>query len=98
MQSFKTAELERMSGKLKAIRSDVSHHLKFWVVDADGKKLYPPYCISKGHKDMPGFVGEKIRKALYLDQEEFRILIGCKMGREEYLTIRRQRDLGSYAR
>lgn len=96
MQSFKTAEFERMSGKLRAVRSDIKHHLKYWIVDANGRKLYPPYCISKGHKDAPGFVTEKVRKALYLSQDEFRILIGCGMDRDEYLTIRRQRDSGSY--
>ncbi len=85
MQSFKTSEFERMSTKLRAVKSDVSHHLKYWIVDANGKKLYPPYSISKGRKDAPAFVTEKVRKALFLNQDEFRTLIGCGMDRDEYL-------------
>jgi hypothetical protein len=96
MQSFKTVEFEQMSNKLKAVKSDVSHHLKYWIVDSNGKRLYPPYSISKGRKDAPGFVTEKVRKALFLDKDEFRGLIACRMNRDEYLRIRRTRDIGSY--
>lgn len=89
--SIQIKTLERVFTKLKVQRTSSNHHVKGFLVDK-GVKLYPPVYYSKGRGELPLFVQEKLRKALYLDRKEFSTLCRCKISHEEYYKIRRKRD------
>lgn len=91
MKTVKTAEMERVFDKLKVMERPSDHHRSGFIVDDDGKKLFPPVFFSKGRKDIGPFVADKIRKSFLLTQREFSVLISCRMSRLEYLSLRRSR-------
>lgn len=86
--SYKCSEAERMFGKLKVVRSSANHHVKGFVLDLDGKKLFPPIYYNKGRKDLPARIVKKLRVNLGLNDEDFHELISCRMSRAEYLAQR----------
>jgi hypothetical protein len=90
--SYKTAQMERVFDKLQVECKPSNHHRSGFIVDDDGKKLFPPVFFSKGHKDIGPVIANKIRKAMYLDQTSFDELLKCHMSRREYLAYRRTND------
>lgn len=89
--SYKTAQMERVFDKLQVDEKSSKHHRSGFIIDVDGKKLFPPIYFSKGHKDIGPNIARQIQKSLLLHQDEFDTLIRCHMSRTEYLALRRNR-------
>ena len=87
--TYKTAQMERVFVKLQIEEKSSNHHRSGYVVDDDGKKMFPPIYFSKGRKDIPGPVAKKIRQQMFLSRDEFDQMIGCVMTRKQYLEIRK---------
>ena len=89
MANYKTRQAVSMFKKLKIKKTDVNHHVKGFIIDDNGKKLYPPVFVSKGLKELPVAVESKLRKSLKLSKDEFHELISCHMSRDQYLARRK---------
>ena len=91
MKCVKPAEMERVFDKLKVVGRSSTHHRPAFIVDRDGKKLFPPLFFSKGKSEIGPAVTDAIRKSLLLRKDEFGTLVRCRMSRDEYLEIRKSR-------
>lgn len=83
------SELERIFKKLEIEAKHSTHHVAGWLV-VDGQKVLALH-YSRGRKDMPGYVPHRFRKALHLKVDEFVRFKRCKMGKDEYLALLRER-------
>lgn len=88
--SYKAAQMERVFEKLQIDCKSSNHHRSGFIVDDNGRKLFPPIYFSKGHNDIGPLIARKIRKAMLLDQSKFDLLLKCHMSRRDYLAARRQ--------
>lgn len=86
--SYKCSQAERMFGKLKIARASSNHHVKGFVLDLNGNKLFPPVYFNKGRKDLPARIVKKLKTNLGLNDDDFDELISCRMSRHEYLMRR----------
>jgi len=89
--SLQSKTMLRVFDKLKLQRSKSTHHVRGFLVH-EGRKLYPPIHISKGKKEVPKFVQDKLRKALFLSRGEFSTLCKCKLSGPDYYSLRLERD------
>lgn len=85
------AELKRIFNKLEIEPKQSTHHVAGWLV-VDGKKILALH-YSRGHKDMPGHVPHRFRKALHLKTDEFQVFKRCRMDKDEYLELLRERGI-----
>jgi hypothetical protein len=88
MANYTTRQAISMFEKLKVQNGTSNHHIKGFIIDDDGRKLFPPIYVSKGNKELPRHVEKNLAACLKLGPEHFRLLITCKMSRTEYLQIR----------
>lgn len=92
--TYKTAQMERVFLKLQIDEKSSKHHRSGFVIDDDGKKLFPPLYFSKGHKDIPAAVARKIRQQMFLNTDEFDSMVRCVMSRKQYLELRKASSRG----
>lgn len=85
---YKRKEGLRVMDKLHVQRTPPDHHIKGFVVNDNGDKLYPPIYLNKSMKDIPPRIAEKLRKSLFLEHDQFDRLMSCTMSRSEYLDTR----------
>jgi len=92
MANHTSKQAGKMFTKLKIQNSKSNHHVKGFIIDHNGKKLFPPIFYSKGNKELPARVERNLCKALQINMDQFCELIECHMSREEYLKIRNSND------
>lgn len=92
MPNYKSHQAEKMFEKLKIENGSSNHHIRGFLIDDTGKKLFPPLFFSKGNKELPKRVENNLRKSLKLKAEEFNKLITCHMSRPEYMKLRKLYD------
>jgi hypothetical protein len=93
MASYKTSQAERVFNKLEVEEGGSDHHRRGFIIDeASGRKLFPPVYFNKGRGDIYPKLATKMRRALFLDQNEFDELMRCSMKKSAYFEIRRRRD------
>ncbi len=86
---LKKREAERVFRKLRVTEKVSTHHVA-GVVRLDGILAVPIY-YSRGRGDMPGRVGDRFRRSLYLSVEEFQRLAKCSMSRDQWVALVRSR-------
>jgi hypothetical protein len=86
-----TRDTERIFKKLQIEVVSCKHHVRGFLV-VDGRRVLPLH-YSNGRKDLPGSVPHLFRKALHLTVEEFAVMVGCTMGRDEYVELLKQRNI-----
>jgi len=80
--------MERVFTKLQIQEKSSTHHRSGFIVDENGRKLFPPIFFSKGDKDIGANICRKLRNALFLDSDSFDTLMRCRMSRAQYLETR----------
>ncbi len=78
--------------KLGLKRSNATHHIRGFLIDPKGIKLFPPLSVNKGSGDLPPRIQRKLQKGLRLDDSEFNELFRCSMKKNEYFKIRESRE------
>ena len=86
-----TKEATSLMRKLEIELVECKHHIRGFVT-YNGRRLFAVHC-SYGTKDLPGNVPHLFRKSLRLSTSEFEILRSCKINRERYLEILKERGL-----
>lgn len=84
-----TREAERIFVKLEVNPRRSTHHVA-GVVVVDGVGHFPVH-YSHGRKGLHGRAAQSFRKSLHLEPKEFAVLKRCKMSRDEYFDIVRER-------
>lgn len=85
------ADAQRIFRKLDLQAKRSTKHVYGWLV-VDGQRVLTLH-YSHGRGDMPGHVPDRFRKAMHLNRTEFADMVGCTMGREEYVALLRQRGV-----
>lgn len=85
----KKKDAQKVFSKLQVSERRSTHHVA-GVVEVDGVLTIPVY-YSHGRGDMPGRVGDKFRKSLFVSEDEFRQLVGCTMPRDGWQALVRER-------
>ncbi len=49
--------------------------------------------VSHGEGDIPGIVARRIQKQLYLNQNQFKTLIKCPLGYDEFVIILKEKGI-----
>jgi hypothetical protein len=86
-----TSEAVKLMRKLGLKTKECSHHLR-GVMVVDGRDLFAVHC-SFGCKDLPDGVPHRFRRSLHLSAEEFEVLRSCRMSREDYIALLRQKGV-----
>jgi hypothetical protein len=76
--------------KLK-MKIEKTHHKNAYF-EYNGK-LHLKTRISHGKGDIPKPVIERIRKQLFLDHSQFKDLVNCPLGYEEFVEILKDRNI-----
>ena len=76
--------------KLK-MRIEQTHHKNAYF-EYEGI-LYLKTRISHGKGDIPKPVTERIRKQLFLDRSQFKDLVDCPLGYEEFVEILKEKNI-----
>lgn len=85
------ADAAKIFDKLEVQGRRNTKHVYGWFV-VDGKRVLPLH-YSYGRGEMPGHVPDRFRSSLKLDREQFAAMVGCKMKRDEYVSVLRQRGI-----
>jgi hypothetical protein len=80
-----TTEAEAILKKLEVKWKTSTHHRAGFVY-VDGVRALPVH-FSHGKKTMPGHIGDKFRRSLLLNQDEFNVLRRCTMTRLEWIAL-----------
>ena len=86
----KKREAEAIVNKLE-IKYKSKKHNHGWFRHR-GKPILHVY-YSHGRGDMPGKVGDMFRQSLKLDEEQFKDLRDCPLGREGYINILKEKKV-----
>lgn len=87
---LKRKDFERMFNKMKATKKDCKHHIRAFI--EIGHDVTIPVFVSHSSKEVPYFVIEKIAKSFNLDKPSFVSLCKCKISRDEYFEIQRDKS------
>ena len=84
--TIKTRDFDHLVAKLGLVTRDSGDLLAWLEVEVDGKvKKVARTRRSKGSGDLP--MQHSIRQQLHLNEQQFKVAIGCKLTREEYISI-----------
>jgi hypothetical protein len=86
-----TKEAIKLIHKLELEIIECKHHVRGFLV-LNGRRIFPVHC-SFGHKDLPGHVPHLFRKSLMLSVEEFETLRSCRLDRNSYLDLLKQKGV-----
>jgi hypothetical protein len=86
-----TNDAARVLRKLGVELTECKHHVRGFLTVNDKKVL--PVHYSFGKKDLPGDIPHRFRRSLSLSQDEFCVLVGCSMTRDQYLTLLRAKGV-----
>jgi hypothetical protein len=86
-----TENAGRILTKLAVELTQCKHHVRGFVC-LDGRRLFPVH-FSFGNKDLPGNVPHLFRRSLHLTLDEFEVLRGCSMTREQYFELLRRKGV-----
>ena len=87
--TLKTAEAERIFGKLKLVEKRKGYHVRGYLYFRG--RLIAVAQYSHGNKDLPGRVPTRFRESLYLSEQEFLPMKRCTMKLPEYLDLLRSK-------
>ena len=73
------------------MRIDYTHHKNAYF-EYNGKE-YLKTRISHGEGEIPKPVVERIRKQLFLNQSQFRDLVKCPLGYDEFVEILKRKQI-----
>ena len=85
------ADAKRVANKLQIEHVDCKHHHAGFLV-VDGVKVLKVH-YSHGSGDMPPTVVHLFRKSLKLSLGDFRCLVACTLGRDDYIELLRNQGV-----
>ncbi len=81
---LKKRQAERSLAKLRFQIKSTHHKMAFFIYEG---QMILRTRVSFGRGDIPGNVGDKFRCQLKLNERQFRDLVKCPLGYDEYVTI-----------
>jgi hypothetical protein len=89
MMRYSLEQLERLFDRLEIDGLDRRDLRSGYLIDEQGKKLFPPLSFSRASGTVSGVELELLQRQLFLSDYDFDRLMRCEMTRREYFERRR---------
>lgn len=89
MMRYSVRQLDRLFDRLEIDGEDRQGLRSGYLIDDQGKKLFPPLSFSRAADTISDAELELLQRQLFLSDYDFDRLLRCEMTRREYLEHRR---------